>query len=123
VGLPGSYVLCGAILALVGFLGSREVALYRSRHADESDLFVYTRSRVVIRALGLTALLAFAFTLALMEARPPRSPEAAAIFMGAFALELLALILSPILDMLETRRSARVHEHPSLSRASREARR
>ena len=93
-----------ACVFLAVFLFIREVVSVRNQTADCDQLFVYTNSRIALRAFGLLALLALGVTLILFSAYPPKQASLAKIYIGAFSVELVTLLFVAVFDLRETRR-------------------
>ena len=105
MGITTGVVLPCLLVALAGWLGRREWRLYRAPATDGTDLFVYSRGRLVRRMIGLVALAAIGVTLAVIEL----AAASAAVVTGCGALlvaELLVLVVVPVLDLRETARTA-----------------
>lgn len=102
-----SVVLPILLVTVAVSLGRREWRQYKAAAEIGSDLFVYTRGRLARRMTGVGFLVALAVTLALFGLIPPRTPGAASLWLAAILGEVLALIVLPIFDLLETNRTAR----------------
>jgi hypothetical protein len=102
-------VLPGAIGAVALLLLRRELELFRgARRGDgDRDLFVYSTGRFVRRLTGIAALLALALTLAGLGLVPPRNAAQAQVYLGLITTELVALVVVPLWDLVETARTAR----------------
>lgn len=95
------------VLGTLAFLlGRRELASYRERNEFGSDLFQYTRARLIRRMTGLGVLALTGLTFAAMELIGPKTPRAAAIYLALLATEVAAMVILPLLDLHETRRTA-----------------
>jgi hypothetical protein len=95
------------LIGLAYGLGRREWKQYRAAAEIGSDLFVYTRGRLIRRMTGVGMLAALGVTLAMFGLAPPRSPAAASLYLGLFVGETIALLVLPIVDLVETGRTAR----------------
>jgi hypothetical protein len=91
---------------LAFLLGRREVESYRDRDEVGSDLFRYSRGRLIRRLSGLGVLAGTGATLAAMELIGPKTPRAAAIYLALLATLVAAMVILAVADLIETRRSA-----------------
>jgi len=113
-------VVVGAILALAAVpLAMRELGAYRTRDRSEqaafgaiknatSDLFIYSRRRLVRRLTGIAVLSALGVVLVVWELAPPSSPSGATVLLGLLLTGVVALVLIAILDLRETSTTAKV---------------
>jgi hypothetical protein len=95
-----------ALWTLAFLLGRRELQSYRESNEVGSDLFRYSRGRLIRRMSGIAVLVATAATFAAMELMGPKTPRAAAIYLALLATEVAALVILGLGDLIETRRSA-----------------
>jgi hypothetical protein len=107
VSIVVSIVVPSLLVGLACALGRREWKQYRAAAEIGSDLFVYTRGRLIRRMTGVALLVALAVTLALFGALPPRTPAGASVYLGVMLGEVVLLIVLPIVDLVETARTAR----------------
>ena len=105
-----SVLLPLALWALAAALARREWRAYRRPDDIGTDLFVYSRGRLIRRMLGVGLLVALGATLAALGWLPARSPRGLSIYMALLAVELAGLIVVPLLDLWETARTARPHD-------------
>ena len=87
-------------------LARRELGLYRDSHEFGSDLFVYSKGRLVRRMTGIGVLVALGATLVSLEFLPFRSSAALSIYMALLVTEVAALIVLPLIDLWETSKTA-----------------
>jgi hypothetical protein len=96
------------VLATLAVLfGRRELRLYRAARDGDSDLFVYSRGRLWRRLTGLAVLVSTGVTLAAMEFLPASTARGASIYLALIAAQVVALFVLPIVDLIETARTAR----------------
>jgi hypothetical protein len=100
-------VVPGACLLLAAALGRREWRQYRAAAEIGSDLFVYSKGRLVRRLAGVVLLAALGLTFGALGLFPPRSPGGVHVYMGVIMGEVVLLLALPILDLMETARTAR----------------
>jgi hypothetical protein len=118
-------VVPALLLGLSYVLARREWKQYRAANEIGSDLFVYGKGRLVRRLIGIGVLAALGFTLFAMGLLPPSSPRGATVYLSVIVGEVALLVILPIVDLIETGRSARpgkgIRHADSISRS--EARR
>jgi hypothetical protein len=95
------------LIGLAYVLGRRELRQYRLSGSIGSDLFVYSRGRLIRRLTGVGMLVALAVTLALLGFLRPAAPRGASLWLAVILGEVIAILLLPIFDLIETARSAR----------------
>jgi hypothetical protein len=105
-----SIVLPVILWALGAFLARREWKQYRVAEDIGSDLFVYSRGRLIRRMTGVAMLLALGTTLAALGLFPARTASGASIYMALLISEVLVLLVLPLFDLWETARTARPHD-------------
>jgi hypothetical protein len=105
-----SIVLPVALLALAVLLARREWRQYRGATDIGSDLFVYSRGRLVRRMTGVGLLVALGMTLAALGVFPARTASGLSIYLALLISEVLVLLLLPFLDLWETSRTAKLHD-------------
>ncbi len=84
----------------------REFELYRVQEDFGTDLFLYTKGRLIRRLTGVVVIVALGATLMAMELYPAGSGAGASIYLALLLSEMLALVVIPLLDMWETTRTA-----------------
>lgn len=99
--------LPAALVVLAAVVARREWRQYRSATAIGSDLFRYSRGRLVRRMTGVGVLVALAMTLAALGWVRPRTASGLSALLGALLVEVALLVALPILDLWETARTAR----------------
>ena len=87
-------------------LARRELGLYRDSDEFGSDLFVYSKGRLVRRMTGIGVLVALGATLASLEFLPFRSSTALTIYIVLLVTEVAALVVLPLIDLWETAKTA-----------------
>jgi hypothetical protein len=100
-------VVPALLLGAAYVLGRREWLQYRAAAEIGSDLFVYGKGRLVRRMIGVGMLAALGLTLFAIGMLPPSSPRGASIYLGVLIGELVLLVVLPIVDLIETGRTAR----------------
>lgn len=100
-------ILPAVVLLLALGLARREWRLYRLSNEIGSDLFVYSRWRLVRRLGGVIVLVGLAATFAALGAWPPHDARAANTYLGLIVGEIAVLVVFSVLDLLETSRTAR----------------
>lgn len=106
MGLFAGVVVPLALGVLAFIMGRRELALYRAGDEFGSDLFVYSKGRLVRRMTGIGVLVALALTLVALEFLPFRSGSALTIYMALLVTEVAALVVLPLIDLWETAKTA-----------------
>jgi hypothetical protein len=112
-------VVPALLLGLAYVLARREWKQYRAAGEIGSDLFVYGRGRLVRRLIGIGVLAALGLTLFTMGIVPPSSPKGATVYLGVIVGEVALLVILPIVDLVETGRTARPGKGVSHSEARR----
>ena len=105
-----SIVLPAVLVGLAFLIARREWKQYRAAEDIGSDLFVYSRGRLLRRMTGVAMLVALGTTLAALGWLPARTASGASIYMALLFSEVLVLLVLALLDLWETARSARPHD-------------
>jgi hypothetical protein len=94
------------LIGLASLLTRRELHAHRRREHGDSDLFRYTKGRLVRRLSGIGLLAATGLTLGAWELWPPASPRAASLFLVVMLCEVVGLVVLGLVDLWETARTA-----------------
>jgi hypothetical protein len=105
-----SIVVPAALFALAYLLARRELRQYRAAAEIGSDLFVYSRGRLVRRLIGVGLLVLLGGTLAALGLWPAATAAGLSLYLAALATEVLCLVVLPLVDLWETARTARPHD-------------
>ncbi len=105
-----SIVVPIVLWGLAFLLARRECKQYKVSDEIGSDLFVYSRGRLVRRMTRVAMLVALGTTLAALGVFPARTANGASIYMVLLISEVLILLVLPMLDLWETARTARPHD-------------
>lgn len=103
-------MLPAILWGLAFLLARRELKQYKTADEIGSDLFVYSRGRLIRRMTGVVMLVALGTTLAALGVFPASTASGASIYMGLLISEVLILLVLPLLDLWETARTARPHD-------------
>ena len=100
-------VVPALLIGLAYVLARREWKQYRAAGEIGSDLFVYGKGRLIRRMIGIGVLGGLGVTLFLMGLLPPSSPKGATVYLSVIVGEVALLVILPIVDLIETGRTAR----------------
>ena len=99
------------LLLVAGYLGQRELTSYRryrqAKANDETDFFVYSKSRLGLRGSGVAMTFAMGIALLGWEWYPPQSANGLSIYLAVFATLTLGLVIVVVSDLVLTSKTAR----------------
>lgn len=105
-----SIILPVILWGLAFLLARREWKQYRVVEEIGSDLFTYSRGRLIRRMTGVAMLVALGTTLAALGWFPARTASGLYVYMALLISEVVILLVLPMIDLWETARTARPHD-------------